>query len=131
MRAGLDTSVVLRLLTGEPENLAMRAWQAVQDFRAEGGDILVSDIVVGEAYFALHHHYDVPKEEALTQLHRFLKSGEFVATGHAPTVLATPRLATANPGLLDRLIHAEYSEHTAEMWTFEKAASKLDRARIL
>ena len=52
MRLGLDTSVVLRLLVGEPQPLAERAWQVIVETRAARGEIVVSDLVVSEAYFA-------------------------------------------------------------------------------
>ena len=131
MNAGLDTSVVLRLLTGTPEDLAQRALAEVQQRVAQGGALLVSDLVVTEAYFALQHHYGMPKAEALALLAGFLRERGVKAMGAAATVLATPGLATANPGLIDRLIHAEYHGHVGEMLTFEKAAGRLPGARVL
>jgi len=46
-------------------------------------------------------------------------------------VLAVPNLATANPGFVDRLIHAEYAISTKEVLTFEKAAGRLPGVRVL
>ncbi len=51
--------------------------------------------------------------------------------GSAKRVLGTPHLASARPGLVDRLIHAEYSKVADEMLTFEKSAARLPRARVL
>jgi hypothetical protein len=42
-----------------------------------------------------------------------------------------PKLAVARPGLVDRLIHAEYIRAANEMLTFEKAAARLPRVRVL
>jgi len=131
MNAGLDTSVVLRLLTGTPEDLAQTALREVQHRIERGGVLVVSDLVVSEVYFALQHHYGMPKPEALTLLSGFLSEHGIKALGAAASVLSTPHLATANPGFVDRLIHAEYRRHTGEMLTFEKAASRLPGARVL
>jgi predicted nucleic-acid-binding protein len=131
MRVGLDTSVVVRLLIGEPPPLAEHAWQAIVEIRAAGGEALVSDLVVSEAYFALQYHYLVPKAEALRQLRALLESGDVVSEGCATAVLATPRLAVAQPGFVDRMIHAGYLRHVDQVLTFEKAGHRLARTRVL
>jgi predicted nucleic acid-binding protein len=131
MKIGLDTSVVLRLLIGEPAGQAERAWRALTEARAAGDTAVVSDLVVSETYFALQHHYRVPKAEALEQLRALLDSGSISSAGHALDILNTPSLATANPGFVDRLIHAEYVHSGDRVLTFERAASKLSRTQVL
>lgn len=131
MRVGLDTSVVLRLLIGEPQPQAEAAWQAVVAIREAGGAAVVSDLVVSETYFALQHHYAVPKEQALRQLKALFESGDLVSAGCAARVLAMPRLAAAKPGFVDRMIHAEYAGTLDQVLTFEKAARKLPHTRVL
>jgi predicted nucleic-acid-binding protein len=128
---GLDTSVVLRLLTGEPEPLARHALAELDTLTQEGAVPLVSDLVVSEVYFALQHHYGVPKPEALSLLATFLNESGVRPLGAAAEVLAVPRLATANPGFVDRLIHAEYAHAAGEVLTFEKAAGRLPGVRVL
>lgn len=131
MNAGLDTSVVLRLLTGTPEPLAQCALREVQRLIKQGDILFVSDLVLTEVYFALQHHYGLPKAEALALLSGFLRERGIKTMGAAVAVLATSNLATANPGFVDRLIHAEYRRHAGEMLTFEKAAGRLPGARVL
>ena len=131
MRAGLDTSVVLRLLIGEPKLQAERAWQSIVETRSTGGDVYVSDLVVSEAYFALQYHYRVPKKEALRQLGALFESKGVVSAGCAAEVLATPGLQAAKPGFVDRMIHAGYVRELDTMLTFERAARKLARTRVL
>jgi len=131
MTIGLDTSVVLRLLVGEPASQAERAWQSILDARAAGDRVVVSDLVVSETYFALQHHYGVPKQLALQHLQALLDSGDISASGCAAGVLKTPGLATAKPGFVDRMIHADYLRDAGRVLTFEKAAGKLPRARVL
>ena len=88
MNAGIDTSVVLRLLTGTPEDLAQSALTELQKRITHGDTLFVSE-------------------------------------------LSTPNLSTANPGFVDRLIHAEYRRYAGEMLTFEKAAGRLPGTRVL
>ena len=131
MKIGLDTSIVLRLLTGEPEHLAMAAVRHVESSLRGGDTVLVSDLVVSEAYFALQHHYGLSKARAVGVLGEFLRQGAIEAAGSAHAVLGMPNLAVARPGLVDRLIHAEYLRVADEMLTFEKSAARLPRARVL
>ena len=92
---------------------------------------MVSDLVIAETYFALQSSYQVPKGEAITALRDFLNSGDVEADGAAEDVLRTANLATAKPGFVDRLIHATYADQQACLITFEKAAGKLPKARML
>ena len=131
MKVGLDTSVVLRLLTGEPELQARRALAELDALAHSGAVPLVSDLVVSEVYFALQYHYGVPKGEALALLARFLGESGVKPLGASGAVLAVPDLATANPGFVDRLIHAEYARSTGEVLTFERAAGRFPGVRVL
>ncbi len=131
MRVGLDTSVLLRLLTGEPAPLAALALRRVEASLLAGDTVLVSDLVVNEAYFALQHHFGLSKVQAIGALCDFLRQSGVVAAGAAHGVLTTPNLAAAQPGLVDRLIHAEYMGMADEMLTFEKSAARMHGARVL
>ena len=81
MTFGLDTSVVLRLLTGQPQELAARALARYQKGIANGDSFCVSDIVASETYYAIQHHYGKTKEEALSALKGF-SSGEGISFSH-------------------------------------------------
>ena len=131
MKIGLDTSVILRLLTGEPEEQAKCALDEAQALIQQGSVLLVSDLVVSEVYFALQHHYGMPKSEALKLLAQFLGDSAIQSIGAAEAVLAVPNLATAKPGFIDRMIHAEYEISGQEMLSFEKAAGRLSGVRVL
>ncbi len=127
---GLDTSVVLRLLVGTPTAQAKRAEAELDQIRSAGNRAAVSDLVVAEAYFALQHHYGVPKQVALDTLEQFLKSPEIAPLGESFDILQQANLGKAKPGFVYRVIHAEYSRKTRSMLTFEKAATKLPNVRI-
>lgn len=129
-RVGFDTSIVLRLLIGEPAAQATKAMAMLDELRASGKKGVVSDLVVTEAYFALQYHYEVPKQLALDKLREFLESPEVETTGQALSILAQPNLSKAKPGFVDRLIHAQYLQTASGMMTFEKAAAKLPQVTI-
>lgn len=130
MRVALDTSVVLRILTGEPERSALVAARAVATAAAEG-EVLVSDLVVAECYFALQHHYGFSKEQAVESLRELFRQSPIRALGAAARVLETPRLSSARPGFVDRLIHEESTARADQLWTFERAAATLPAVRVL
>jgi len=131
VRVGLDTSVVVRLLTGEPAAAAARAAERVEAVRTAGGQIVVSDLVVAEAYFALQHHYGLTKAEALDDLRELFRASPLRSSGAAERILRLAGLATANPGFVDRLIHADYAREADEIWTFERAGTRLASVRLV
>lgn len=128
---GLDTSVVLRFLTGEPQDQARAAEAALDKIVASGGRAAVSDLVISETYYALQFHYGVPKVKALMTLEAFVGSDEIQCLGVADEILRQQELAQANPGFVDRLIHGGYSQTCEKMFSFEKAAKKLPGASVL
>ena len=71
MTHGLDTSVVVRIISGLPEGAAENVGERIAAEIAEGNDFSVSALVLSEAYFALQHHYAFTKEEALQSLLAF------------------------------------------------------------
>jgi len=131
MTVGIDTSILLRLLVGEPAPEAGAAREFLDEIFAAGDNLAVSDLVVSETYFALQHHYGVPKAKALTFLKMIFESGEITSSDHAAEILKTDRLASASPGFVDRLIHANYEKEFGGMVTFEKKASRLSSVRVL
>ncbi len=131
MKLGLDTSVVLRLLTGEPAHLATVAVRRVEAALRAGDAVLVSDLVAAETYFALQHHYGLSRTEALATLDGLLRSSGIEASGGSGEVLATLRQDRAQLGFVDRLIQAEYARIADEMLTFDRAAARLPRVRAL
>jgi predicted nucleic-acid-binding protein len=131
VKTGLDTTVVLRLLLGQPTDQAERAVAYLDKLLRSGHRAVVSDLVVSETYFALQHHYGVSKKDALIGLKRLFSDGEIEALGPVAKVLETDGLASAKPGFVDRLIHEAYLGEAGEMVTFEKAAGKLRSVRVL
>ena len=130
---GLDTSVVLRLLIGKPENQALAAKKLIEDAARDGRAIMISDLVVAESYFALHFHYRVPKNEALRSLLELIESGVVRGqeNGVAASAIKSTLAASNKIGFLDRMIHAQYRMMPAIMASFEKPATRLEGTEVL
>jgi predicted nucleic acid-binding protein len=113
-RVSLDTSVLLRLLVGVPEDQAAIARDFFLEQMAAGTMVEISDLVLSEAYFALQSSYRIEKKDA-----------------NAMSVLSIPNLASAKPGFVDRLIHGASREKGHAWVTFEKAGKKLPGTVVL
>jgi len=128
MTIGLDTSVVVRLLVGLPEPQAAAARRRLESALGAGERVIVTDLVLGEAYHALHHHYAVPKSEARALLRRFVESG---AVHPDPPTVTDALRAADGPGLVDQLIHARHRSLDAVTLTFERKQGRLEGASRL
>ena len=128
MAIALDTSVVVRLLVGLPKAQAEAARRRLERALDDGEAVLVADIVLAEAYFALQHHYDVPKDEARDLLHRFARSG--VVSVDPPQAIRALR-PSRGAGVVDRLILERYRSLGAITLTFERKQAALEGAERL
>ena len=131
MTFGLDTSVVLRLLTGEPPELAARALERYQQGIANGDDFAVSDVVAAETYYALQHHYNKTKEESLAAL-MALSGGERIS--FSPDFMAaikTPNIHKANPGFVDRMLVSGYTSKSQITLSCEKSFRRLPDTEVI
>ena len=131
IRSPLDTSVIMRLLTGQPLDLATAARRYMAETEQAGARVFVSNLVILEAYFACQHHYGMAKDAVLTGLKRLLSMPTFVVHPQLLPLLATEGIATAKPGFLDRLIHAEATAAHLPLVTFGKAAARLPNIQVL
>ena len=131
IRAALDTTVVMRLLTGLPDDQAGAARHFMAETETAGSKVFVSNLVILEAYFACQHHYGMPKPAVIEGLLTLLSMPTFVVHPELLPLLATEGLSSAKPGFLDRLIHAESSAAGLRLATFEKAASRLPGTLLL
>lgn len=127
----LDTSVVMRLLVGQPLDQYQSAQQFLRSQLAAQSTVFVSDLVIAEAYFALQSFYQIPKADALESLAIFVRYSGVSVSSVASTVLETPNLASAKPGFVDRLIHGATHNAGYTLVTFEKSARRLPSTHLL
>ena len=129
-RFGIDTSILVRLATGDPEDSfenCVRKLTAL--IERDDAEVFASNQVIGEAYIALQHHYGVSKPDARTALVSVLSSG-LVAPLNGPGVLAALE-ATSGCGLLDRLIADDYRRAELITLTLDRKMAALPQARRL
>ena len=123
-RFGIDTSVLVRLLTGEPEAsfefCVTKLSALVED---EGAEIFVSNQVIGEAYIVVQHHYGVSKNDARAGLLEVLRSGLFAPLNGEPVLAALEAIGGA--GLFDCLIADEYSRRDLKVLTLDDRMAAL------
>ena len=112
MTFGLDTSVVLRLLTGQPQELAVHALARYQEGIANGDSFYVSDVVASEAYYAIQHHYGKTSQN-------------FAAS------INTPNIHKVNPGFVDRMLASGYREQGQITLSCEKSFRRLADTEVI
>ena len=129
-RFGIDTSILVRLLTKDPERdfeyCVSKLRTLIDD---QGDEIFVSNQVVGEAYVAVQHHYGVSKAAARAALLNALHSG-LVAPLNGHSAIAALE-SSGGPGLFDRLIADEYSRAGMEVLTLDRKMTALPATRRL
>ena len=130
-RYGIDTSVFVRLLTGDPDSdykKTLRAFEKRLEAEPQA-EFFVSNQVIGEAYIALQHHYAVPKDDAKSALYDVLTSG-LCAPLNGAAVLTALKTETGC-GLLDRLIADDYATRGMKALTNGRKMASLPGAEKL
>ena len=128
-RYGIDTSVLVRLVSRKPLAEFERCVRELSELVEGGGEVFASNQVIGEAYIALQHHYEVPKSAARAGLHDALRSG-LILPLNGPAVLEVLR-ADGGAGLMDRLIADGYRQEGLETLTLDRRMARLPQARLL
>lgn len=129
-RSGIDTSVLVRLTTREPERDFQNCIEGLRVLvEDQGVEIVVSNQVIGEAYMAMQHHYGVSSSDARAALVDVLTSGLVAPLNGHSVILALQ--SEGGPGLFDRLIADEYSRAGLETLTLDHRMASLPMVRRL
>jgi len=131
MNAGLDTTILVRIIAGVPQEQAERVALRLGAIIAEGGTCEVSDIAVVEAYYALQHFYGMTKAETIGHLRTLSTTPGFRFSKEASAVLQTPHLERTNPGFIDRVLSAGYHSRQLTTLSCEKSFRKLPDAEVI
>lgn len=130
LRFGIDTSILVRLVTGDPQPDFDLCVARLGDLvMRQGADVFASNQVLGECYIALQHHYGVSKPDARAGLTQVLSSG-LVSPLNGPEVLAA-LAATSGCGLMDRLIANDYQHSKLRTLTLDKRMGALPECQAL
>lgn len=127
MSAGLDTSVIVRLLVNEPVEAARVAREFVAEASAEA-PLLVSDLAIAESYHVLKHFYGIDEPDARSALLQLVTDDRIQASVEAVHALER---AGREPGLVDRLLQGQYNRDGAQTVTFDRRMARLANTRLL
>ena len=129
-RFGIDTSILVRLATGDPEpGFQYSVRELSKLIERDDAEVFASNQVIGEAYIALQHHYGISKPDARNALISVLKSGLVAPLNGAGAFVALE--AKTGCGLLDRLITDDYQRAELVTLTLDRKMAALPRARRL
>lgn len=128
-RYGIDTSVLVRLLTGTPPDTFSHCEKALRTLAKNGAAVFASNQVIGEAYVTVQHHYGVSRTDARAGLLYVLRSG-LVAPLNGQSVF-TALEAARGPGLFDRIIADDYSRADLQVLTLDRKMAHLPAAQLL
>ena len=126
-RYGIDTSVLVRLVTTEPTDSYQYCIGQLSALVRAGAEVLASNQVIGESYIAVQLHYGVSKDDARTGLMRALRSG-LVAPLNGDAVFDSLAVY-GGAGLFDRLIADDYQRAGLEVITLDRRMAGLPNVR--
>ncbi len=128
-RYGIDTSVLVRLITGAPPDAYAHCVKRLSALVVSGAEIFASNQVIGEAFVAVRHHYGVAAVDARSELSKALRSGLVAPMNGRAVIVALE--ASGGPGLFDRLIADDYSQVGLEVLTLDRRMASLTGVRQL
>ena len=127
---GIDTSVLVRLVTADPEPDFQRSVSELRVMIEEkDAEVFASNQVIGEAYIVLQRHYGISPTDARSALADVLTSGLVSPLNGQSVVLALR--ASGGPGVFDRLIADGYSHAGLETLTLDRQMASLPSVRGL
>ena len=118
MRPLVDTSVVVRYLTGDPPELAERAARIL-----DGGPVALTDVVLVEAAYVLTTVYGVERAQVVDALVAFLQKENVAVTGHKKETFISALLLcrpSKRVSFADALIWAAAKEEGAPVYTLDR-----------
>lgn len=131
MTLGLDTSVLVRLLIGEPAPLATKAQERLLEAHRVRQAVIVSDLVIAETYHALKHHYDLEPSEIRQALLAMLTSGMVQPEQGSAVLSVLQEKKPGKAGFVDRLIQAHYEIDGLTTLTLDRAQVKMGRTEFI
>lgn len=123
-RLWLDANVVLRFLTGEPEEMAREAKQLMS--RAERGDVtlMVADLVMAEIVWVLRSFYGHPMDRIRDTLCAFAAAPGIEAERREVVTEALDLAAGENVDFIDAYLALRASRAGEQVCTFDSTDFK-------
>ena len=125
-RLGIDTSVLVRLVTGDPTDIYEHCVQELTKLVEQGDEVFASNQVIGEAYIAIQHHYGIDKDAVRAGLANALRSG-LVSPLNGRAIIDLLE-SSGGAGVIDRLITDDYSHRELPVMTLDQRMASLKGA---
>lgn len=130
--AALDTNVLVRYLVQDDERQLASAKKLIRAALSAGETLYVPITVMLELEWVLRSNFGFGKDQIVSTLSSLLASTElsFESEGAAEVALALYQRNTAD---FSDCVHVAlaYAAGESPLWTFDRAAAKLDGARLL
>lgn len=131
MKFGIDTSVLVRLLVGEPSATVAKIRERLLEAHRLLAPVTASDVVIAEAYYALKYHYALDSAAIRQALLLTLTSGLIRPEAGSPVIEVLRSKISNKAGFVDRLIQARYERAGLATLTVDRAQSKLGNAQLI
>lgn len=131
MSLGLDTSALVRLLIAEPVDLAAKAQDRLLEAHRSRETVIVSDLVIAEAFHALRSHYGLDPVDIRRGMLAMLTSGMAQPEPGSAVLTVLQAKTSGKAGFVDRLIQARYETDGLITLTLSKAQSKIGKSEFI
>ena len=127
---GIDTSILVRLVTGDPESDFQRCVNELCILIEERDtQMFASNQVSGEIHIVLQHHYGISASDARSRLVDVVASGMITPLNGQSVELALQ--TSGELGIFDRLIADGYSYENLETLTLDRQMARLPNVHRL
>ena len=130
--ASLDTNVLVRYLVQEDEQQFLRARKLIRAAVRAGETLYIPITVMLELEWVLRSNFGFGKDQIINTISSLLASVELSFESEAAAEVALA-LYQRNKADFADCVHVALAHAAGErpLWTFDRAASKLDGARML
>lgn len=131
MSFGVDTSVLVRLLVGEPASLVALVRERLLAAFRSAEPVQASDVVIAEAYYALKYHYESDPAAIRAALFSMLTSGLVQPESGSAVLEVLAAKPGGKSGFVDRLIQSRYERAGLTTLTMDRAQSRLGSSELI
>lgn len=130
--ASLDTNVLVRYLIQDDARQGFKARELVNGVLTRGESLFIPVTVLLELEWVLRANFEFPKDQIILVISSLLAARELVFESEASAEVAL-ELFRKNKADFADCIHIALAHAAGEspLWTFDKAASKVDGASLI
>jgi predicted nucleic-acid-binding protein len=130
--AALDTNILVRYLVEDDEAQLAAAKKLIRSALAAGETLFIPISVTLELEWVLRSNFKFNKEQVTTTLSSLLATAELTFESESAAEIALALYKNGNADFSD-CVHIALAHMAGEspLWTFDRAAAKIDGAKLL